>query len=61
MEEVFIQQECAQALKGEVVLSITVSQAENAKMVDKVRSVIVLCLRGKVLRIVVKETITSAI
>jgi len=55
MQAVLIQQKCEKALKGEGVLRVTMSQAEKTEMVDKARSVIVLCLVDKVLRDVVKE------
>jgi len=55
MQAVLIQQNCEKALKGEGVLPVTMSQAEKTEMVDKAMSVIVLCLRDKVLRDVVKE------
>ena len=47
MEVVLIQQKCEKALKGESALPVTMSQAEKTGMVDKVSSVIVLCLRDK--------------
>jgi len=56
MEAVLIQQKCEKTLKGEGVLSVTVSRAEKTETVDNARSAIVLCLRDKVLREVVKET-----
>jgi hypothetical protein len=60
MQAIWIQQKCAQALKGEGVLPVTMSQAEKTEMVDKARSAIVLCLGNKVLRNVAKEpTVTS--
>jgi len=55
MEAVLIQQKCEKALKGEGALSVTMSRTEKTKMVDKARSVIVLCLGDKVLREVAKE------
>ena len=48
MHAVLIQQRCVEALKGEVVFSATMSQADKTGMVDRVGSVIVLCLRYKV-------------
>jgi hypothetical protein len=42
-------------LKGEGVLPVTMTQAEKTEMVDKARSVIVLCRGDKVLRDVAKE------
>jgi len=60
MEAVLIQQKCEKVLKGECALPVTMSRAEKTEMVDKARSVIVLCLGDKVLREVVKEpTATS--
>jgi len=50
MEAVFILQNCAEALKDEGALSVTMSQMEKIEMVDKARSVIVLCLEDKVLK-----------
>jgi len=55
MQAVFIQQKCEKALKGEGALPVTMSQAEKTEMVDKARSVIVLCLGDKVLRDIAKE------
>jgi len=55
MQTVLIQQKCEKALKGEGALLVTMTQAEKTKMVDKDRSVIVLCLNDKVLRDVEKE------
>jgi len=55
MEAVLIQQKCEKALKGESALPVTMSRAEKTEMVDKARSVIVLCLGNKVLREVAKE------
>ena len=54
MQAVLIQQKCEKALKGEGVSPVTMSQAEKTEMVDKVMSVIVLCLSDKVLRDVAK-------
>ena len=61
MEAVLIQQKCAQTLKDESALPVTLSQAEKTEMVDKARTAIVLCLGDKVLRDVVKETTTSCV
>ena len=55
MEAVLIHQKCEKTLKGEGALPVTMSRAENTKMVDKAKSVIVLCLGDKVLREVGKE------
>jgi len=55
MQAVLIQQKCEKALKVEGALSVTMTQAEKTEMVDKARSVIVLCLRDKVLRDVAKD------
>jgi hypothetical protein len=59
MEAVLIQQKCEKALKGEGVLPVTMSRAEKTEMVDKARCAIVLCLRNKVSREVVKDTIAA--
>jgi len=60
MEVVFINQKCAQALKGEGALPVTMSRTEKTEMLDKARSAIVLCLRDKVLRDVVKQPIAAS-
>jgi len=52
---VLIQQKCEKTLKGDGTLPVTMSRAEKTEMVDKARSVIVLCLGDKVLREVPKE------
>jgi len=61
MEAVLMQQKCEKALKGECALPITMSRAEKTEMVDKVRSVIVLCLGDKVLRETTKEPTATSI
>lgn len=60
MEAVLIQQNCEKALKGEGSLPVTMSRAEKTEMVDKARSVIVLCLGDKVLREVAKEATAAS-
>jgi hypothetical protein len=55
MEAVLIHQKCEKSLKGDGALPVIMSQVEKTKMVDKARSVIVLCLRNKVLRDIAKE------
>ncbi|KEH34267.1 hypothetical protein MTR_3g463880 [Medicago truncatula] len=55
IEAVLIQQKSEKALKGEGVLPVTMSRAKKIGMVEKARSVIVLCLGDKVLREVAKE------
>jgi hypothetical protein len=55
MEAMLIHQKSEKALKGEGTLPLTMSRAEKTKMVDKARSVIVLCLGDKVLRDVAKK------
>lgn len=47
IQVVLIQQKCAKVLKGEVVLSATMLQENKTDMVDKVKSVIMLCLKFK--------------
>ena len=54
MEAILIQQNCEKDLKGEGALSVTMSREEKIEMVDKARSVVVLCLGDKVLREVAK-------
>jgi len=61
MEAVLIQQKCAQELKGEGALPVTMLQAEKTEMVDQARSVIVLCLRDKVLGDVAKEPTAASV
>jgi len=50
---------CEKALKGECALPVTMSQAEKAEMVEKVRSAI-SCASGTVLRDVAKEPTTAS-
>jgi len=55
-----VQQKFAQSLKGDVVLSVTVvSQEKKTLMVDKAKSLIVLCLGKNFLRDVAKKTNTT--
>jgi len=54
-EAVLIQQKLEKSLKGEGALPVTMSRAEKFEMVDKARSVIVLCLGNKVLKDVAEE------
>jgi hypothetical protein len=61
MEVVLIHQKCEKALMGECALQVTMSHAEKTEMVNKARSVIVLCLGDKVLRDVAKETTAASI
>jgi len=44
MQVVLFKQRCAEAPKGEAMLSASTSQEDKTKMVDKARSVNVLCL-----------------
>ena len=44
-----------ESFKGEGVLPVTMSQAKKIEMVEKARSVIILCLGDKVLGDVAKE------
>jgi len=48
-----------ESFEDEGALPVIVSQAEKTEMVDKARSVIVLCLGDKFLRDVAKEPIAS--
>jgi hypothetical protein len=53
--QAILTQKCVEALKGEAAMSATLTQTEKREMIDKAKSVIVLCLKDKVLRDVVKE------
>lgn len=53
MKSILIQQRCVQASEDKVWMSASLTQAEKTTMVDKARSVIILCIGGKVLREVV--------
>jgi len=60
LQAVLIQKKCEKALKGEAALWVPMTEAEKTKMVDKARSVIVLCLGDKVLRDVAKEPLAAS-
>jgi len=60
MQVILIQQKCVQALKEKAVFFVTMSQAKKTEIVDKVMSVIVLCLRDKGLRDVAKQATTTS-
>ena len=51
MQAVLTQQMCVEALKGEAVMPASLTQAEKREMINKTKSVIVLCLRDKILSI----------
>lgn len=55
MQAVLTQQKCLEALKGESMMSATLTLAEKRRMIDKAKSVIVLCLIDKVLRDVTRK------
>ncbi|PNX76788.1 ubiquitin-protein ligase [Trifolium pratense] len=57
MRTILIQQMCVEALNGEAQMSVHMTPTEMTKMNDKTVSVIILCLRDKVLREVTRETI----
>jgi flagellin-specific chaperone FliS len=56
MHVVLIQQRCTEVLKSETGLMATMSQENKTEMINKARSVIILCLNYQVLREVAKET-----
>lgn len=55
MQVVLIQQRCIEVLKGDALMPETLTQAEKTRMVDKAKSVIILCLRDKLLREVARR------
>ncbi|KAL2320104.1 hypothetical protein Fmac_029073 [Flemingia macrophylla] len=57
MEAILIQQECKEVLKGEVNMSLSLMPVEKNNMIDRARSVIILCLGDKTLREVANERI----
>lgn len=59
MQAVLIQEKIVELLKGETPVPTSLTQIENTKMVDKARSLIILCLGDKVLRKVAKEKIVA--
>jgi len=50
MQAVLTQQKWVEALKGEAAMPVNLTQTEKREMIDKAKSVIVLCLGDKVLR-----------
>ena len=61
MEAILIQQGCDEALKGESNMSPTLMHVEKKSMINKARSVIILCLGDKALREVAKEKTAAGI
>nr|KYP76594.1 Retrovirus-related Pol polyprotein from transposon TNT 1-94 [Cajanus cajan] len=59
MEAIFIQQGCVEAIKGEEKMSSSLTQKEETDMIEKARSVIILCLVYKALRDVAREKIAT--
>ena len=55
MQALFIQEKCIDALKSEVLMNVSLTQVQKTEMVDKARSVIILCLGDKVLREVTRD------
>jgi len=55
MQVVLTQQKCVEALKGEVALLSTLTQAKKCEMIDKENSAMFLCLKDKILRDVMME------
>lgn len=60
MEAILIQQGCVDALLGEAKMPSTLSQKEKGDMVNKARSVIILCLGDKALKEVAREKTAAA-
>lgn len=54
MQAILTQEKCIVALKSETSMSAQLTKVENTEMVDKARSVIILCLEDKNLREVVR-------
>ena len=50
MQAILIQEKCIDALKSETLMTTGLTQVQKTEMVDKARSVIILCLGDKVLR-----------
>ena len=61
MEAILIQQGCDKALKGESNMPLTLMQEEKKSMIDKAKSVIILCLGDKALREVAREKTAAGI
>lgn len=59
-ERNFNSTKCIEALKGETSMSAHLTKVEKKEMVDKARSIIILCLRNKIIREVVKEKISAS-
>ena len=55
MQAILIQEKCIDALKGEALMPVRLTQIQKTQMVDKARSSIILCLKNKVLRDVSRE------
>jgi len=47
--------EVCRCFKGEAKISVTITQSEKTKIIDKARLVIILCLGDKILREVMSE------
>lgn len=55
MQEILNQEKCIGELKGEITMQVRLTQEEKIKMVDKARSVIIMCLEDKFLMKVAEE------
>lgn len=55
------QQKCIESLKGDALMPARLIQAEKIELVNKGRSVIMLCLGDKILREVVRDKTTTSI
>jgi hypothetical protein len=60
MRAVLIQNKFVEALKGEAQMPTSLSAAEKTQMNDKALSVIILCLRDRVLREIATNTIDAS-
>ena len=60
MQALFIHQRCIEPIKGEAVMSTTMSEAYKTEMVGKTRCANILFFRDKVLKEVAKKTIMAS-
>lgn len=56
-----VQQDLVNALKGESILPATTTTQEKEELIEKAKSVIILCLGGKSLKEVAREPTTTRI
>lgn len=55
IQAILIQEKCIVALKGEASMHVHLSKAKKIEMVDKDKSVIILCIRDKILKEVTRK------